>query len=94
MTVDSIYTLTTRADGGKGVPSAPVATPFLFPAAHTDDFESCAESGEGAYFATQNGAFECRYSGDAGHGVVLQQLVPLKPVRLARRRRRPARSRK
>ena len=80
ITVDSLYTLTTRSNGGKGVPSAPVATPFPFPKAWTDDFEACAESSEAAFFADQNGIFECKNSGDAAHGVVMQQQVPLKPV--------------
>jgi galactosylceramidase len=80
ITVDSIYTLTTRTDGAKGVPSAPVAKPFLFPATWTDSFESCAESSEAAYWADQNGAWECKNSGDPTHGIVMQQQVPLKPV--------------
>lgn len=55
VTVDSLYTLTTRTNGAKGVPTQPPATPFLFPPAHTDDFETCAESSEADYFADQNG---------------------------------------
>jgi hypothetical protein len=80
ITVDSMWTLTTMSTGGKGVPSQAVAKPFLFPSAWTDSFESYPESSEAAYFADQNGIFEIKYSGDATHGMVMQQMVPLKPV--------------
>jgi hypothetical protein len=79
ITVDSIYTLTTvttAAKGDYGVPPVPV----LFPTAYTDDFESCTISSEGAYFADQNGIFECVPSGDPAHGTVMQQMIPLRPI--------------
>jgi hypothetical protein len=60
------------------VPTPPA--PTLFPAAWTDDFEACPISSEAPYFADQNGVFECMYSGDATHGIVMQQMVPLRPV--------------
>ena len=80
VTVDSIFTLSTITTAAKGVPSAPVATPFLFPASWTDDFESYAESSEAAFFADQNGIFEIQYSGDENHGLVMQQMIDHKPV--------------
>jgi hypothetical protein len=33
-----------------------------------------------AYFSDQNGIWECADSGDGDHGIVIQQLVPLKPI--------------
>ena len=56
ITVDSLYTLTTLTTGSKGSFGAPPPVPTLFPTAHTDDFESCPISSEGAYFTDQNGA--------------------------------------
>lgn len=40
---------------------------FLFPA-------------EAAYFADQNGIFECYPSGDPNHGTVMRQMIPLRPI--------------
>jgi galactosylceramidase len=80
VTVDSLYTLTTLATGGKGAPPALPPAATLFPATWTDDFEACAISSEAAYWADQNGIWECNESGDAAHGIVMQQMVPIKPV--------------
>lgn len=76
---DSIYTLTTIATGNKGsYPVPPV--PTLFPAAHTDNFENCPVSSEAAYFADQNGIFECVPSNDPTHGIVMRQMIPMRPI--------------
>lgn len=80
ITVDSIYTLTTMSGGGKGVPSAPPPTPFVFPTAHVDNFDACRVSSEANYFADQNGIFECFPAADPTHGIVMRQMIPLKPV--------------
>jgi hypothetical protein len=77
--VDSLYTLTTLTTGNKGTFSTP-PPPAVFPAAHVDDFNACAESAEPPYWSDQNGAFECTQTGDATHSVVMRQMVPLKPV--------------
>jgi len=80
ITVDSLYTLTTVATGSKGSPASTPPPPTLFPPIWTDDFNSCPISSEAAYFADQNGIWECNESGDPSHGVVMQQMVPLRPV--------------
>jgi len=80
VTVDSMYTLTTVATGSKGSFPDAMSAPTLFPAAWTDDFEACPISSEAAYWADQNGVWECRPSGDATHNTVMQQMVPLRPV--------------
>ncbi|MDP2436756.1 MAG: hypothetical protein Q8P67_13485 [archaeon] len=79
---DCVYTLTTLSSGShpSPPPSSPVAPPSLFPQHHSDDFESCAISSEGAYFSDQNGAFQCVDSRDPLFGVVMQQMVPLRPI--------------
>ena len=79
LTADSMYTLTTLTSGGKGAFGTP-PPPVLFPATHTDDFEACVITSEAPYFSDQSGALECVDSGDAAHGVVMQQMTPLKPV--------------
>jgi galactosylceramidase len=80
ITVDSLYTLTTLTTGNKGSFGAPPPTPVLFPNAHTDDFENCAISSEGAYFTDQNGIWECMLSNDPTHGTIMRQMVPMRPV--------------
>ena len=80
VTVDSLYTLTTMSGGAKGAPASPPPPPTLFPAAWTDDFSQCPISSEAAFWADQNGIWECVESGDATHGIVMQQQVPIKPV--------------
>ena len=80
VTVDSMYTLTTVATGSKGSFPDAMSAPTLVPAAWTDDFEACPISSEAAYWADQNGVWECRPSGDATHNTVMQQMVPLRPV--------------
>ena len=79
ITVDSLYTVTTLTTGNKGTFGVP-PVPTLFPAAHTDNFEACTISSEAAYFTDQNGVWECVPSNDPAHGVVMRQMVPLKPV--------------
>jgi hypothetical protein len=76
--VDTLYTVTTLTTGQKGSFPAPPA-PATFPASHVDDFNSCAQSSEAAYFSDQNGAWECE-QGDAEHGMVMNQKVPLLPI--------------
>jgi galactosylceramidase len=80
VTVDSMYTLTTVATGAKGSFPDAVPAPTLFPPVWADDFEACPISSEAAYWADQNGVWECRPSGDPAHGTVMQQMVPLRPV--------------
>lgn len=80
MPVDSIATVSTVTTAVKGSFAAPPPPPTLFPAAHTDDFEACAPSSEGGLFTDQNGIFECEQSGDPAHGMVMRQMVPLRPV--------------
>lgn len=79
ITVDSMYTLSTVTTATKGSYGTP-PSPTLFPPAHTDDFEACPVSSEAAYFADQNGIFECMPSNEPGHGIVMRQMVPLRPV--------------
>lgn len=79
-TVNSMYTLTTVATGVKGAPRSIPQQPSLFPPAFEDDFESCRISGEAKYFSDQNGVFECVDSNDEAHGVVMEQMVPMRPV--------------
>ena len=80
ITVDSLYTLTTLTTGNKGSFGAPPPTPVLFPSAHTDDFENCPISSEGAFFTDQNGIWECMPSNDPKHGTIMRQMVPMRPV--------------
>jgi len=79
ISVNSLYTLTTVGGGAKGAHAKPPQS-TLFPTRHTDDFEDCPISSEGKYFTDQNGGFECVLSGDPRHNVVMQQMVPMKPV--------------
>ena len=75
---DSIYSLSTLTTAAKGtVPTPP--PPSLFPTAHVDNFDACPLSSEAAYFADQNGIFECvACAGRAG--TCMQQKVPQKPI--------------
>lgn len=78
---DSMYTLTTLPGGAKGAfPASPPVAPF--PAAFTDDFESCAPGSEAKFWSDQNGIFECQppNPSDPAHGVVMRQMVPLVPI--------------
>jgi len=76
---DSMYTLTTIVGGGKGaIPNPP--NPTLFPNSWADNFDACPISSEAAYFADQNGIFECTVANDPTHGTVMRQMIPLKPV--------------
>lgn len=79
VTVDSMYTLTTVATGNHGSYGAP-PTPTLFPSAYVDSFDNCPVSSEMPYFNDQNGAFECYFSGDASHAIVMRQMTPLRPI--------------
>lgn len=84
---NDLWTVTTRADGHKGVPPSPgMPSPAtLFPTGtYTDDFEDCRYSSEAKYFLDQTGAWECMAAPEgaphASHGTVMKQMTPVQPI--------------
>ena len=76
-----ILTLTTLLSAGrKGAHPAP-PPPAAFPSPYADDFDACPLAQQPAYLTDFNGVTECVASGEAGHGQVLQQMLPAAPIR-------------
>lgn len=74
---DSLYSLTTTTDQGKGTAQPPPAAPFPLP--YADDFETTALEHTPKYLADQDGAFEVRPCvGRSGR--CLEQVITALPV--------------
>ena len=74
----TLWTVSTVRTGHKGAPP-PAPPPASFPASWSDDFNACTPGSEALYFIDQNGGWEC-VQGDGAHGIVMEQMVPAKPI--------------
>lgn len=86
--VGDLITVTTLATLRKGAhPAPPPLTPFPLPLKQS--FDNAPLEGPGQYWSDLNGAFEVVPDVDPGHGRVLQQVTPAKPILWLRDDTRP-----
>lgn len=74
---DSLYSLTTRDDEGKGTAQPPPDKPFPMP--YADNFEETALNKTPKYLADQDGAFEV-HACEQRAGRCLEQVITQKPI--------------
>ena len=78
-----LYTATTVTTGRKGADyTIPADTGFYahIKPPYTDTFDGCNLSAEAAFFSDMAGSWEIVDSGNASHGKVMEQMVPVPPV--------------
>ena len=76
--VNSLWTVTTLASGGRGSHPPPAACAD-FPLPYASSFESCLPPAEADYFSDVSGSWECVADGGS-HGVVMRLQTPARPV--------------
>jgi hypothetical protein len=74
-----VYTLTTKAGGGKAATTAPAVDSLSLP--QYNDFETPGITESPKYFTDMNGAFETVTCGGGRGGTCLRQMATVKPIR-------------
>ena len=77
---NELYTFSTLNSTKGSFPDSPIPSETPFPSQYDDDFNSYGVHHQPRYLTDQSGSYEIVESSDSGHGRVLRQMVPAKPI--------------